>query len=138
MGVATKEKSLQVLEKELDLVFGQFIAFRDYHAGWKCFVCGARISSKGNGEVGHFIRRQHMATRYNEYNCNFICFDCNRDDPEHEKKYRIELLRVHGKAIVEMLERKKVSLQKFMPFEIREMIEHYKSEVSKLKRLKGL
>lgn len=133
-----KEKSLQVLESELDIVFSRFIAYRDHNSGWRCFICGNKIYSKGDGETGHYIRRQHMPTRYNEMNCNFICFDCNRDDPQHEKRYKHALIRKYGGKEVEQLEAKKNTLQKFMRFELQEMIDHYGMEVIKLKRLKGL
>lgn len=138
MKTATKEKSLQLLETELDLIFSRFIAFRDFKNGWICFICGCKIHSKGNGETGHFIRRQHMPTRYSETNCNFICFDCNRDDPNHEKSYRFAMIRTYGIKEVERLESQKNGLQKFMRFELQEMIDHYRIEVAKLRRIKGL
>lgn len=133
-----KEKSLQVLETELDIVFSKFIAYRDYKNGWNCFICGKKITSKAFGETGHFIRRQHMPTRYNELNCNFICVDCNRDDPEHEKHYKFAMIRAYGIDVVEGLETRKISFQKFMRFELQEMIDFYKIEVQSLKREKGL
>lgn len=138
MKTATKEKSLHVIETELDLIFSKFIAFRDYKNGWNCFICGCKIPSKGNGETGHFIKRQYMPTRYSETNCNFICFDCNRDDKDHEKHYRFAMIRTYGIKEVERLESAKNGLQKFMKSEIQEMIDHYRMEVAKLSKEKHL
>jgi hypothetical protein len=138
MRTRTKEKSLQVLETELDLVFGQFIAFRDYKDGWSCFICGKSISSKGNGEVGHWIKRQHIGTRYHEENCHFICLDCNRFDEQHEIKYEQRLIEVYGIDKVTELMMFKRSLMKPMRSDISQTIEHYKVKISELRKQKHL
>lgn len=130
----TKEKSLQVLENELDDIFSEFIRLRDQKSGFVyCFICGAKVPWR-QSQNGHFIPRAHMPTRYSEINCNAICEGCNCFDKDHEKQYRYAMIAKYGIDEVERLESQKHGLQKFMRFEIQEMIDHYKIEVSKLKK----
>ena len=129
--IHTKAKSLSVLECELDIVFSHFIKLRD--KGNNCFVCGAKLY--GSTEAGHYMRRAFMPTRYHEMNVNTICFECNRDDDQHKVKYRHKLVEMYGETAVRHMEFRAVNnLQKFMRFEIEELIEHYKVKISELKK----
>jgi len=137
--IKVKDKSLATLEHELDLIFGQFIALRDYNNGWKCFICGVRIPSKAYGQVCHFIPRGKMpTTRYHEKNSHFGCIDCNCYDQNHQGKYVLKMLEVYGLDTIEHLNLLSNTLQKFMRHEIQEMIEYYKIKVTELKKLKGI
>lgn len=44
----------------------------------ECFTCGIKMQAKFL-EVGHFVKRQHKAVRWNLKNCHLQCFYCNRD-----------------------------------------------------------
>lgn len=134
MKTKVKEKSLQVLENELDDVFSEYIRLRDQKSGFVyCFVCGNKVPWR-QSHNGHFIPRQHMPTRYNEMNCNAVCVDCNCFDKDHQTQYRYAMIARYGRWSVERLEGQKHGLQKFMRFEIQEMIDHYKVQVYKLKK----
>lgn len=138
MKTETKEKSLQVLEKELDLVFSEFIRLRDSENGRvKCFICGASMPWRQSQNM-HYIGRDQMPTRYDEENCHAGCEICNCRDSEHKYKYRDAMLWFFGAEVVDAIRTRSKSLAKFMRIDLIGMIEHYKSEVSKLKRLKGL
>ena len=138
MNTKTKEKSLSTLEHDLDLVFGQFISLRDYNNGWKCFICGTRIPSKSYGQVCHFIPRAKMPTRYDEYNCNFGCIDCNCYDKDHQERYERAMIAKYDFDLVEDLKIASNTLAKFMRHEIQELIDLYTSKVLAIKKLKGL
>lgn len=138
MGVATKEKSLQVLTKELDEVFSEFIRLRDSENGRvRCFICGIPVPWRSS-QCGHFIDRDQMSTRFNELNCHAICEHCNCYDTNHHYNYERSISGKLGPNVVRALEYMSKSLAKFMRSDLLEMIEHYKSEVSKLKKLKGI
>lgn len=129
-----KEKSLQVLEKELDRVFSEFIRLRDSVNGYViCFVCGGKVPWR-QAQNGHFVKRANMVTRFSEINCNGVCEPCNVYDPEHDKQYRYAMIQKHGLKEVERLEATKADLQKYMRFEIQELIDHYKKQVKRLKQ----
>lgn len=72
------------LKAKLDRVFSEYIRLRDT-AGhtkdgyFRCISCG-QIKPYSQADCGHYIGRQHMATRYNEINCNAQCRNCLTPD----------------------------------------------------------
>lgn len=129
-----KEKSLQVLEKELDAVFSDFIRLRDCRSGMcRCFVCNAWIHWK-YAQNGHFIPRAKMPTRYHEKNCHAVCEACNVYDAKHQLKYGVAMVNKYGIEEVESLMNLSRGLQKFMRSDITELITNYTESVSILKR----
>jgi hypothetical protein len=134
----TKSRSLQVLIKELDLIFGTFIKLRDSENGRvKCFICGFSMPRQ-MAQCGHYIDRDQMPTRYNEMNCNAICQNCNCYDPDHREKYRAKLVDKYGELGVSALETISKSLQKFMRYDLLQMIGSYKVKLMFLKKDKNL
>lgn len=134
MRTRIKEKTLPVLMHELDDVFSDHIRQRDSNNGIvSCFICGARMPWR-QSQCMHFIDRYQMATRYDELNCWAGCEECNCFDPDHKDKYRAEMLNKLGKGVVHHLEIKAKSLQKFMRFELEELIEKYKLKVKEKKK----
>lgn len=76
--IRTKEKSLSVLIKEADLIFGEYIKLRDTKNGViNCFVCGKPVK-RNECEAMHFIPRSHLMTRYHEGNVFVGDVDCNK------------------------------------------------------------
>ena len=49
----------------------------DYDGLCHCYTCG-RIDLPQNMHAGHYIGRQHLATRYEPKNVHAQCVDCNR------------------------------------------------------------
>ena len=126
-----KEKSLSVLISECDDVFRKFIQLRD--EGKACFICGAPLT-KDNREVAHYIRRQHLMTRWSANNASLCCFNCNRNDKDHEKKYRAKLVEVYGELRVSILDSLAKSLLKPMRCDIIEKIDFYKVQLKQLRK----
>lgn len=134
MRTRIKEKTLPVLIGELDDVFSDFIRLRDSNNGIvSCFICGARMPWR-NSQNMHYIDRAQMPTRYDEMNCHAGCEECNCFDPNHHDNYRSALILKHGLPGVQTLKLKSQSLQKFMRFELVELIESYKLKVKELKK----
>lgn len=72
------------LKAKLDRVFSEYIRLRDTEGHtkdgfFKCVSCG-QIKPYSQADCGHYIGRQHMATRYNEINCNAQCRYCLTPD----------------------------------------------------------
>jgi len=79
-----------------------------------------------------------MSTRYDVKNCNAQCIKCNRFDEGNMLGYTKGLVRKYGSGILDELEIKKKSISKLSVFEYNTLINHYKSEIEKLKNDKIL
>jgi hypothetical protein len=120
-------------KERLDRVFSQYIRLRDMMPGkvFRCISCG-QIKPITQADCGHYINRQHMATRFSEINCNAQCRSCNRFDEGNMSGYRAGLVKKYGETKVLMLEMQKNTTRKYSDFEYIALIEHYKKEVKKL------
>jgi len=126
--------SLQNSIKKLDKVFSIYIRNRDADENGicKCITCGAYHHWR-KVDNGHFIKRQHLALRWNEINCNAQCRKCNWLGQGEDVKYREALIKKHGPDIIDQLLIAKNKPFKISQFEIDVMEKFYKSEVKKLK-----
>jgi hypothetical protein len=114
-----------------------FVRLRDALPGgvFRCISCG-RLLPFEQSDCGHYINRQHMATRFNEKNCNAQCRKCNRFDEGNIQGYRRGLIAKYGEPTVLMLEAMKNQINKISDFEYRAMIDYYRKEVKRLKKEK--
>ena len=127
-------------KEKLDRVFSQYIRLRDMIGNtrtFQCVSCG-RIKPISQADCGHYINRQHMATRYSELNCNAQCRSCNRFDEGNMQGYRKHLVWKHGENQVLLLESKKYEVRKYTEFEYKALIAHYQKEVKRILDEKGL
>lgn len=64
---------------KLDKVFSEYIRLRD--ANWQgvcfCITCN-RVFHWKNGDAGHYVQRDRLATRFEEKNVHAQCKYCNR------------------------------------------------------------
>ncbi len=77
-----KPKSKSTRSKKitkLDNVFSEFIRKRDCTPYGRCISCG-KVITYDTADCGHYINRKHMATRYDENNCNAQCRHCLTPD----------------------------------------------------------
>ena len=127
-----KTKKKPDLKAKLDKVFSEYIRKRDTRNGvFKCISCG-RILPYEQADCGHYINRKHMATRFDEMNCNAQCRSCNRFDEGNIQGYRRGLVTLYGEQQVTLLEAKKHNFRKYSDFEYEVLIKHYKEEIKKL------
>ena len=127
-----KTKKKPDLKAKLDKVFSEYIRKRDTRNGvFKCISCG-RILPYEQADCGHYINRKHMATRFDEMNCNAQCRSCNRFDEGNIQGYRRGLVAIYGEQHVTLLEAKKHNFRKYSDFEYEVLIKHYKEEIKKL------
>lgn len=126
------------LKAKLDRVFSQYIRLRDMLPGnvFQCISCG-RIKPISQADCGHYINRQHMATRFSEVNCNAQCRSCNRFDEGNMSGYRAGLVRKNGETKVVLLESMKNDVRKYSEFEYEALIKFYQGEIKKILKAKN-
>lgn len=130
------QKSLSVLISELDEVFSLWIRLRDTDSfGYgKCITCERRIHYR-EGDCGHFVHRQHMATRFDERNCALQCRDCNRFNDGEQIKFAIALDRKHGPGTWDYLQFFAKTTVKLTRPEVEEMATYYRDKIKSMKKI---
>lgn len=130
------KESLTFLRDQFDEQISLFVRLSaaDENGKCQCISC-ARKEPWRWMDTAHFIDRKNMATRFYLPNLNTACQECNRYDhfnhiAEWERKLTPEEL-----AHLELMSK---SLTKWMPFELKELIEEYKIKVATLRKQKGL
>ena len=126
-----KEKSLEdTLKKKLDTAFSQFIRLRDSDdQGVGCCVTCGKPKVWKYADCGHFIKRQHMATRYDEQNCNLQCKGCNAFEQGANERYRVAIDKKWGQGTSDRLEARKKNRTRFPAFWYKMEIERYEKLV---------
>lgn len=114
-----KKPSIKSLKKRLDTVFSQYIRKRD--EGKPCITCGKR----GVLQAGHFIKRQHLATRWHPLNVNGQCVRCNLYLGGNEGAYALALIKLYGQSEVEHMLRIKHDSVKYTRSDLESWISNY-------------
>lgn len=125
------------LVEQLDQWFSKYIRLRDSdaHGRFVCVSC-ARVLPIHIADCGHYIPREHMATRYMEQNCHAQCVDCNRIQSGNMTQYRNRLVMMYGSEYVNELDRKKYVTEKISNYELEALLDHYKRKVKELRNQK--
>lgn len=125
--------------ERLDKIFSEYVRLRDadYNGYIRCYCCGYPIHWT-NAQAMHFMNRRHLGTRFNEENVKAGCIPCNMYQNGNLKAYEEHLIKEYGENIIDKLTVLKNAVTKFSPYEIEKMIEHYRNEVKRLKKEKGL
>ena len=132
-------KTISKLKKELDKWFSLFIRLRESEEGLvQCFTCGKVSHYKSGMQNGHFQSRKHLATRWDEENCQVQCVGCNMFKAGEQYKFAINLDAKYGEGTAEELELLARTIRKVSRIDYEEKIGYYKSLVEKLKKEKGI
>lgn len=126
------KKSLSTLIKELDALFSEWIrrVNSDSNGKLECFICGHKARWQ-EMQLMHFVDRDQMALRFEVNNCYPGCESCNCYDDDHHARFEAAILAKRGQDVLDFLEAKKRSLQKWMPFELQERIDFIKEQLKK-------
>lgn len=127
------------LVKKLDRVFSLYIRLRDaMPSGFvRCISCG-KIKRFEDVDCGHYFSRTHMATRFDEDNCNAECRSCNRMSADHLIGYRKNLVAKIGLSRIDRLDVLAHSQKHWLDCELEEKIRYYTAEVRRLSQEKGI
>lgn len=126
-----RKPSIPSLRRKLDKVFSEFIRKRDANAQGmgRCITCNRSALL----EAGHFIPRQHRATRWNERNCHGQCSYCNRWQHGAQAEYYLALVKKYGQPTVDSLMRMKHQTVKFTRSDLQAMIEKFSQRCGALR-----
>lgn len=125
------KKTLKYWKTKIDKPFHEYIRRRDAdnNTGFcNCASCNKTIHFT-ESDAGHFIGRQHMATRWDEQNVHAQCRKCNRFEYGRQFEYSLNL----GKDISEKLLQKSRQIYKLSEIEYMDLFEHYKKKLKDLK-----
>lgn len=124
-----KKKTTSQLKKKLDQIFSQFIRNKYAQSGFiTCYTCGRKIEVKSS-QCGHFVSRQHLATRFDERNCRPQCIGCNVFGGGQVAIFATNLER-ENPGIVNELYKKAQEITKYYPYE--EKIKEYEDKIKNL------
>lgn len=126
--------------EEFDRVYSLYIRLRDAgeYGYTKCISCG-KVLPFEKMQCGHFFTRHHLATRWDEDNCNSECSICNCNDVHHLEGYRKHLIEKIGlERFMALDERHKEEGSLPTEEEYRILISGYKECCRKLARMKGI
>ena len=120
-----------------DKYFSRYIRLRDCDENGigTCCTCGVMKPVK-QMDCGHFIKRQHMATRFSEYNCAIQCKRCNAFEQGRNEDFERYLIKRWGEDRVNLL--KLPQTRKTTKYDINYLAVYYKQKVNELERSKNL
>lgn len=120
-------------------VFSVYIRLRDADSNGivRCITSGRMVNWK-DADAGHFISRRYMATKYDERNVNAQSRHDNRFAAGEQFKHSKAIDIKWGAGTADKLLVKSRTISKIASFEINELTKHYKKEVERLKKEKGL
>lgn len=122
-----------------DKWFSSFIRIRDaWDDGYcRCITCG-KVQLPKEADCGHWIKRQHQATRFNEMNAAAQCGKCNRFEQGRDDVFRAKLVAKYGEEKVLLLESAKRTICKTSQLKIDYLAAYYKQKATELSRIKGI
>lgn len=121
----TKKPARTALVAKLDRVFSRYVRNRYAESGWcDCITCGKRHPVE-DMHAGHFVRRRHMAVRWDEKNVHPQCVYCNKFLDGNEGEYARFILDKYGRETLDELLAAKNKIRKWTVGELRELIEFY-------------
>jgi len=100
-------KTKKQLEVILDRVFSNYIRIRnaDINGFIRCITCGKQAHWK-RADCGHYVKRGHSGTRFNEQNCGEQCHFCNRMRNGEEQAHRMYIEKTYGEGTSDLLKQK--------------------------------
>lgn len=127
---------VQDYKAEADRLFSIWIRRRwaDVNGKVSCITCGTPYHWKRITN-GHYVKRVHLGTRFNEKNCGPQCYDCQREietNKELELTFADKLMKMYGPDVLEELEVLKNTITKISQEEYRDMCEEFKLKINNL------
>lgn len=124
------------LKKKLDDLFSIYIRKRDmdYRGFCKCITCGKEHPAFGKKQThaGHFMKRQHLATRWDERNVNGQCISCNNYNDGEQYRHGIAIDLKFGEGTAAELDKLSKTVVKLSKIDYEEAIENIKQKIEEL------
>lgn len=131
-----KDDTRAAIDK-LDRIFSEYIRLRDAdkNGNIRCITSG-QIMHWTEADAGHFMSREHMATRYDERNVNAQGRSDNRFKSGKQFEHGLAIDKKYGAGTAAKLHVLSKTDKKWYAFELEAMCTYYKSEVKRLKEEK--
>lgn len=122
-----------------DKYFSMYIRLRDADENGlcTCITCGKKVDLK-RCDCGHYVKRQHAETRFNEMNCHSQCKHCNAFEQGRDSEYRRKLIEMYGEEKVLILETAKHKTGKLGQYQLDYLTKLYKLKATELSRIKNI
>lgn len=121
-----------------DKWFSIYIRLRDSEDGYcTCITCGA-IKSWKEVDCGHWIKRQHMGTRFDERNCAAQCKKCNYFEQGRSAEHEQYIVKRYGYPIRDLLKSAERNCKKYSVTELELLAEHYQKKANNLANQKEI
>jgi hypothetical protein len=124
-GRQKRKKSLPFQEEVnievADAVFSRWIRTRD---DYTCVLCGSKIRP----QCGHLVKRGKNYVRFDEFNCNCQCANCNQYHNYYPERYTIWFIERYGFAKYKELVNEAMKLptkKTFTKSELKAIIDKY-------------
>ena len=119
-----------------DIYFSRYIrVLNSVNGNCTCYTCGV-IKPIKNVDNGHFIKREHKATRYHEKNCKPQCKTCNGDIKHNGKQleFRENLVREYDEETVRKLEKLGKSNFQMTALDYKNKADEYRIKLNELQK----
>lgn len=127
-----KKPTITKLKKKADAIFSKYIRLKYSLNGiGECYTC-LRKFPIGQLQCGHFVPRQHLATRYLEMNCRSQCVACNVFKKGNYTEFAARLVGEGGSGILDLLNTLKNTTKPFKISDYEAIIELYQSKIEEL------
>ncbi len=123
-----------------DKYFSQYVRLFHSEDGYcTCYTCGV-IKPIKEVDNGHFVKRAHKKTRYEEDNCRPQCKTCNGDIKHNGRQveFRKNLVVELGEARVEEIERAEKENFKMSGRDMKNIADEYREKVKQLQKDRGV
>lgn len=132
-----KQADTSKLMLKADILFSEVVrlAAADNDGVVSCITCNEPFHYT-KVECGHYVKRRHMATRYELKNCGPQCHTCNCHFDGKEEEHAAYIDRTYGDGTALQLSFLANVEHKFMSHELQQMINELKVELKALKQEK--
>lgn len=122
---------LTKLKDKADRLFSKYIRLKYSQDGYvTCYTCPTTRAIE-HQQCGHFIKRAHLNTRWDEENCRVQCRACNEFLDGNYKVFLRRLKKEIGHLAFEALERRKNTLKIMKKADYELLIEDLKLKLKK-------
>lgn len=119
-----------------DILFSEWIRRRraDVNGRAVCILCGLKKHWR-QLTCGHFKKRRHLGTRFEDKNCEVLCYECQTESESHpimEVKFADILVGHYGPGVLEELEMKKNMITKLSREDYKQLCETLTRKIESL------
>ena len=123
-----KTSGMRGIVAKLDRALSRYVRMSHADDGGtnECVTCG-KLQYWKDSDCGHYIKRQHMSTRFDERNVAPQCKKCNRFAGGAMDEFAAYIMRAHGIEALESLMAAKHSARKWTHAELLDLVDKFES-----------